>query len=364
MKQVYIFVGDISRTGGTERAVTNLYNILFKLRIKVNIISLCSSKNSNSYYNLLDSSRIIHLQQGYIPTNLCKKLYWYIKILLNLKKIEDFHDCILIGTGHNINCLLVILNFLFGYKAKLIICEHIQFNTIPFVSKYIMKHLYTKANSIVLLSELAKNNFINQTGIHTNINVIPNSLPFEIKASFNLLEKNRLIMVGRLSNEKGYERLVPILKILKHKNPELKLEIFGDGPQKKHLIDLFSANNLDNVSINKPVKNISVEYMKSSILLMTSYCEAMPMVILEANSCGVPVIAYECEGVNTLIKDGINGYVIPNNDYNLFSEKILYLTKNEHIRKEMFYNALSCSEPYKESNISKLWEQLYLENSN
>ena len=364
MKEVYIFISDISRAGGTERAVTNLFNIFYRLNVNVKIVSLCSSNNSRNYYELLDNSKVLHFQQGYIPINIFKKIYWYIKTLFCLRKFKDFHNSILIGTGHNINCVLVILNLLFQFKSKLILCEHIQSNTIPLISRYIMKRLYIKADSIVLLSELAKNKFINQTGINTNIYVIPNSLPFEITPSFDLLDKNRLIMVGRLSNEKGYERLVPILKILESKNPELKVEIFGDGPQKKFLIDLFSKNNLNNVSINSPVKNISNEYMKSSILLMTSYCEAMPMVILEANSCGVPVIAYECEGVNALIKDGINGFVVPNDNYVLFSERILFLIQNEHKRTEMFYNALNSCNPYKENNISQMWKQLYIKLNN
>lgn len=360
MKQVYIFVGDISRTGGTERAVSNLFNILHQQGINVSIVSLCSSKKCTSYYELKDSSKIMHLEEGYIPTNIFRKFYWYLKTIYNLKSIQELQNSIFIGTGHNINSVLTILNILLSSKSKLIFCEHIQFNTIPFISKCIIKHLYKKADAIVLLSELAKEQFINQTGINSNISVIPNSLPFEIKPSFKSLNRDRLIMVGRLSKEKGYERLVPILKTLKYKNPKLKLEIFGDGPQKGFLIDLFSNNNLDNVTINNPVKNISIEYMKSSVLLMTSYCEAMPMVILEANSCGIPVIAYECEGVNTLIKDGVNGFIIPNNNHNLFSEKIINLNKDENKRKEMFYNSLNCSEPYKENNISRLWEQLYL----
>ena len=91
---------------------------------------------------------------------------------------------------------------------------------------------------------------------------------------------------------------------------------------------------------------------------MTSYTEAFPMVLLEAKSCGLPVIAYECEGTNELIRNGIDGYIIPNNNYIEFVNKTSELMESYERRLNMGNQAFVDVLKYKKEFISKQWSEL------
>lgn len=86
---------------------------------------------------------------------------------------------------------------------------------------------------------------------------------------------------------------------------------------------------------------------QSSFLVMTSISESFGLVLVEAMSCGLPTISYACPtGPIDIISNNINGYLVPVNDEKKLAEKIIYLIKNENIRKLMSCNALLKAKEY------------------
>mgnify|MGYP003306338864 CR=1 FL=1 len=348
MASIFIIILNITRTGGTERAVINLANILVK-KYDVTILSLQSKKKESPYFAINEKVKIQHLEICDIPSNIFYKLKWQKIVYEKLTKIMKSNS-IVIGTGHNINVLLPFLK-----KIKRIACEHIQLDSIPKSHRIIMRLLYPLNDALVVLSNSAYEKYKNY---NRNIQLIPNSLPFEIGDSSTLLHK-RIIMVGRLSHEKGYDRILKIATYISENYPEWSIHIFGNGPMKNKLEELYCKEGLNKwIYIHEPTKTIQDEYLKSSIYMMTSYNEALPMVLLEAKSCGLPVIAYECEGTKSLIKDGYDGFLIEDDNSDIFIRKLGVLIDDVDIRRRLGKNAIDSSKAYSSSEILNKWVKL------
>ncbi len=199
-------------------------------------------------------------------------------------------------------------------------------------------------------------------GNFSNINVIPNANSF-IPTKQSSLEYKRAIAVGRYDYQKGFDELIKIWRDVYLKNPEWRLDIFGHGPLKEDLQNLIDDLNLTEViKLCEPVKNIEQEYLSSSILVMTSRYEGLPMTLLEAQACGLPMVAYACKcGPKDIIHDGINGYLIPERDSQLMTEKILKLIEDDDLRKKMGNINVELSDNFSEDKIMKHWVNLFEE---
>lgn len=194
-----------------------------------------------------------------------------------------------------------------------------------------------------------------------NISVISNACLMEPRHSD--CSAKRVIAVGRLDYQKGFDRLVEIWKLVK-KNPisdNWQLDIFGQGEWHTKLNGMIRDYHLeDSMHIQKPTLEISKEYVNSSILTMTSNYEGFGMVLVEAMSCGVPTIAFDCKcGPSDIITNGINGILIKDNDINGFADALLRLMANKELRQQMGREATKVSERYSEERIMNRWMELF-----
>ena len=347
-KKILIIIADITRAGGTERACINLANIL-RDNHKVSILSL--GKNGMPFFELDKDVEVTFTNLNEIPKKLKDKFQWYGKTFKFLKHfINQSNYDVIIGEGHNISVFLPFLKN--KGNTKIIASEHIDYNTIPSISKKMMLLAYSKLSSIVVLSKIAYEKIHK---LNKNTFIIPNIIPFEMQ-QLSLLENKKIIMVGRLSKEKGYERLVPIAKKLLTDFPDWQINIYGNGDQVEEISNLYKKENLTNITINNPTPNIQEKYVDSPIFLITSYSEAMPMVIIEAQYCSLPVVGFRCEGTETLIKDGKTGFIVDTAEDFYDKLKLLILDKNK--RREMGRCGLKDAEFYDKSNIKLLWEKV------
>lgn len=336
--RIVILIRNITNSGGTEKATILLANSLVKRNYDVHILSIESLENSDSFFCISDKIKVRHLHA---------KSNFVFKIRSNIKNLSA--DVIL-GTSHSIS---FFLPFLKRRNLKVFAVEHIDFNSIPFKSKIILKLCYRLLDGIIVLSDAAKYKLRN---FNKNIDVIPNQI--EISTLYSNLEKKNIIMVGRLSKEKAYERVVPIGKELYEKYPDWTISIYGYGENeyKQKLKQLLLNNQLNNVIINDAVKDISQKYLESSIFLITSKNEAMPMVILEAKSYGLPTLGFSNEGVNRLIRNNIDGFIV-NNENEAFlrlEELILDIKLREKLGKQGVLDVQN----YSENKIVTLWNKI------
>ena len=109
-----------------------------------------------------------------------------------------------------------------------------------------------------------------------------------------------------------------------------------------------------------PHDKVLEEMFSSKIYAMCSFTEALPMVIIEAASCGLPAVAFDVRvGPKALINDNKTGLLISDNDINAFADALNSLANNDELRKKMGANALEKAESFIKDNVIELWLDIF-----
>lgn len=194
-----------------------------------------------------------------------------------------------------------------------------------------------------------------------NMSVIPNAaIPLSSEHSDCL--SRRVIAVGRLDYQKGFDRLIKAWRLVMDKGlTDWHLDIFGQGEWKDYLNGIIQENNLGNcVTVNAPVSDIAAQYTSSSLLAMSSNYEGFPMVMIEAMSCGLPVVTfdYKC-GPRDIITPEVNGLIVPNGDIQAFADALARVMTDTEMRSRMGREALRVTERYSLDSVMKSWNNLF-----
>jgi glycosyltransferase involved in cell wall biosynthesis len=230
------------------------------------------------------------------------------------------------------------------------------------VAKMRTKELKQKCSQLKRLIVLTKEEKSFWTNSN-NIEIIPNPLPFYPKKTAGLVNK-KVLAIGRLAYEKGFDMLIEIWKMVIEKNPDWELSIFGSGDQKAALLRQIEKNGLsDKVKLHEPVTDIQNLYPEYSIFLFPSrYLEALPMVLLEAMSCGLPIVAFDAPcGPKDLIEDGINGFLVEAGHRKEFASKIVNLIESDERREMMGEASKVFSSDFRIEKIMNHWDKLFTE---
>ena len=185
-----------------------------------------------------------------------------------------------------------------------------------------------------------------------NIMIIPNALTYPVGRPAPLNNK-KVIAVGRYNYQKGFDYLIDAWAIIHHSQPEgewlNRLQRQIDGYKLNHCIRLKSATS-----------HIEEEYRQASLLVMSSRYEGLPMVLLEAQSFGLPIVSFACKcGPKDVITDGEDGFLVPEGNISVLADRILKLIENEDMRKRMGETALKSSYRFMEPAIMRKWEKLF-----
>ena len=196
-----------------------------------------------------------------------------------------------------------------------------------------------------------------------NIEVIPNAALFPNIKKQSDVSKHRVIAVGRLDYQKGFDRLIQAWEIVQNtkKYSDWQLDIFGQGEWHDMLQQMIVEKNLlQTAYLNRPTNVIWDEYSRSSVLVMSSNYEGFGMVLVEAMACSVPVVAFACQcGPKDIIQDGVNGLLVKDGDIEGLANAMMRLMENEEERKAMGCNARRVTETYSEASVMKRWMELF-----
>lgn len=352
MIRIGIIIDDITAKAGTERAVSSLVNGLLKFypeQYEITVISIFSDKTKQPFFELNPNITVVHLEKKSNFT-LWNKAFWYkhfVKSIREVNKKAGFD--ILTGTTyvHNILLPYIVKNT----HTKTIGCEHVVYKYPSGFIRIIRKLAYPKLTLVVVLNQKEKQQF----SFLSNVVVIPNSLPFEIQERASL-ESRKIISAGRLTYEKGFDLLIDIFEEIHKEKPDWELDVFGAGEDFDMLNQKIKEKKLESsIRLRGSVKNISENYVRSSIFALTSRTESFGLAVLEAMNHGLPVVAFDCEGPNSLLSEGKTGFLITRFDKQQFVEKLLLLIEETDRRKKMGEEAFIASLEYEEKNIIPLW---------
>jgi len=141
-------------------------------------------------------------------------------------------------------------------------------------------------------------------------------------------------MLGTISEHKGQHLAVDVIKRLQEKTPNIILNIIGEGSMKDDLIALIELNNLSNNINLLGRREDAFELMnQSDIFLHLSLSEGMPLSVIEAMMCSLPVVAFNVSGVRDVVKN--NGFLSDYGDTEDIAANIYELIKDGELRKDM-----------------------------
>ena len=232
------------------------------------------------------------------------------------------------------------------------------YNLIAKYWRFKMERNVKKLKRIVVLTNEDKKSW----NSITNSIVINNATTFYPKESSTCMNKQAII-VGRYNDAKGYEYLIKAWKIVYQKHPDWIINIYGSGEYKNAVKKAIYDNGLQHVMImNEPTDDILYKYLDSSIYVMSSKYEGFPMVLLEAMSCGVPCVSFDCpHGPRNIIKNDEDGILVKYLDSNELANKICMLIENEDLRKGMGLKAKNNIMRFSKEKIMGSWIRLFNE---
>ena len=191
--------------------------------------------------------------------------------------------------------------------------------------------------------------------------VIPNSLPYFPPHAANLSEvRHRVIAVGRLDRQKGFDLLLDAWQTVQQKHPDWQLDIFGDGMERDALLAQCSALHLTTVTLHPSTADIYAEYMKSDFLVCSSRWESFGIVLIEAMACGIPVVSFNCDnGPRNIITEGENGLLVADGNTCQLAEKICWMMEHHDRCQQMGTQARSHVDRYRVEHLLPQYVELY-----
>ncbi len=311
-------------------------------------------------------------------------LIWILPFICRrIKKIHEFH---------------------FSYKGQQILDEEIfKSRGKKFLVQYLRKCCLTKFDKVIALTESDK-----KMWNLPNIFVIPNFSNIQLHER-NGRKSKVAISAGRLESVKGYNRLIAAWVIVAQKCPDWQLEIWGEGSLRESLQRQIDALHLSSVvhlkgvspSIGEVVAqkcpdwqleiwgegslreslqrqidalhlssvvhlkgvspSIGEVYSHSSFFVMSSLYEGFPLVLVEAMNCGLPCVSFDITGANSIIDNGKNGFLVPDNDVNALAEACIKLIENKVLLEDMGKQAYMSGKCFSKPKVMQKWLDLFRE---
>jgi glycosyltransferase involved in cell wall biosynthesis len=193
----------------------------------------------------------------------------------------------------------------------------------------------------------------------TKVVCMPNGVP-ELGGRRAALENKIVVAAGRMGPQKGFDRLLPVWAKVAPEHPDWELKIWGGGKGigklRRQAEELGIA---DSAHVMGFTNTLHDEFSESSLYVMSSRKEGFPMVLLEAMSVGLPVVSFDCPtGPRDIIREGVDGYVVPNGDGDALAAAMSRLMADQDKRKAFGAAAIEGAKRYDLGTIAGRWEEL------
>ena len=355
--------------GGLERVVTQKVNWFAEHDNEVCLLTtnqgrhpLCFPLNQDVQYE--DLNILFHLQYKYSGLRRVLK-----RRELNLKfqnllasKIKTFVPDIIICVKleYNRTVIRVKGNTPFVYESHSSCLSGI-FGKESFIRrlyKWFLKLSLNKVNAVVTLTNGDAKEWLKYT---SNVYVIPNVVSLNNGGLSDCSSKSA-IFVGRFAKQKDLHSLLKIWSIVCQRYPDWKLNIYGGYGDMQDEIKTKISNMGGGVVVHDPSSELIAKYKESSMLLFTSMFEPFGLVLPEAMSCGIPVVAFDCPyGPAEIVSDGLDGFLIRSRSIDTFVDKICLLIDDVNLRREMGKIGAQSSQRYNASRVMPMWIDLFSE---
>lgn len=197
---------------------------------------------------------------------------------------------------------------------------------------------------------------------HTKLVYMPNFLehfPEEVKLQGR---EKTLIAVGRVAEVKRFDLLARQFVHLHPRVPDWKLRLIGDGEDLPKIRQYVSEQNAaDYIELPGQMRNDQVEreMLRASLFAMSSRSEGFPFVLLEAQSCALPIVAYDVRvGPGYLVEEGKTGFLVPEGEQQTYEDRIVELMQDANRREAMGAEAMKHAQSFSRDRVAEKWFQV------
>lgn len=361
MKRVCLFVENLAKQGGEERMCVTLANMLVDAGCYVMVVDQERPYLKSPLYKLSSKTHSwilngCRLERIFARTPFLKQLSLLkYKMILAICRIDVVIDV-------DIHRSLFTSKAVSGKNIKIISWDHFiydRFITRP--TRQVLHDCFIEhIDKLVVLSKSDLRAYVEREGLPRQMMAqIYNPSPIQCNTLTSHKGSHKILAVGRLSWEKGFDRLIEAWRLVEQKGvDDWELEIVGDGPMRKDLIEQIKRNQLQRVSLLPFTDYIKEKYEEAAFLVITSVFEGFSLAMVEALTMSLPVISFHLTGPDEIIVDGENGFLVEQGNIDAFADKILYLMDNDQKREEMGRNAFHSSSQFRFENISSQWISL------
>lgn len=356
LKHIIILVSRLDLAGGIERATVNTANLFASKGHMVTLAIL--DETDKSFYPLEPRVKIIQQPLSFGITEegnvISRKIKLLSDILTLRRLLRSLNADIVIASEYP----FAVAAILAGARkiSKVVSWEHHHYYELQrnvFWNK-VFRLTYPRLDAVVCLNNDEKKLF-------APINHQPVVIPNFIEASPPSLLTNKLILtVGRLTAIKGTDLLLKTANEVLQQHPDWQWKLIGDGDMKEKVIQFIEKENLKNrLILQVPADHdIQNEYQNASLYVMTSRHECFPMTLLEAQSAGLPCIAFDCDsGPRHIIKNNETGILIEKENYLKLTTAISSLIENDIKRLQMGKVSRVNSQRFSPDKIYELWAE-------
>jgi glycosyltransferase involved in cell wall biosynthesis len=193
-----------------------------------------------------------------------------------------------------------------------------------------------------------------------NVCVIPNVVHLNDSGVYGDCSAKSVIFVGRFSKQKDVGSLLRIWTLVHQRHPDWSLHVYGGYFVEQDVL-LDEIRQLDaNIHVYEPTPDMLEKYKESSVLLLTSRYEPFGLVLPEAMSCGLPVVAFDCPyGPADIISNGTDGFLVKSGDIKCYVEKVCCLLENWDLRQKMGRAGKQASQRFDASRVMPMWKNVF-----